>query len=201
MRLAGDPINYWSGMLLDAAVAAGLLVHAGRVPHRPPVTEAGVLLVGLGVYSLLEYVVHRWAYHDPRSPATPGHRRHHDDPEALIGLPCVVTVTMEITLWAALRPVLGDADASVLLAALVIGFLTYALLHHALHHGRPSGRYVRVLRGHHRIHHQFPERNFGVTMTVWDWVFGTHYLQMKHRGAAAAAPMNGVRALGSGPTR
>jgi hypothetical protein len=38
--------------------------------------------------------------------------RHHDNPEALIALPCFVTVAMEITLWAALRPLLGDADAS-----------------------------------------------------------------------------------------
>ena len=52
------------------------------------------------------------------------------------------------------------------------GFLYYELLHHGLHHGRLPVRVFRILRSHHRIHHQFLDRNFGVTMTVWDWVFG-----------------------------
>jgi sterol desaturase/sphingolipid hydroxylase (fatty acid hydroxylase superfamily) len=180
MRLVSHPVNYWAGMLLDVVIAAVLLVHATRVAEGPWMIEGGVLLLaGFCLYSLVEYVVHRWFYHHPLSPGALGHRLHHDDPQALIALPCGATATVELALWGALRPALGDGEASVLVAAIVIGFVFYGLLHHALHHQRLSWRYVRVLRGHHRIHHEFPAKNYGVTATVWDWVFGTHYLMTK----------------------
>jgi sterol desaturase/sphingolipid hydroxylase (fatty acid hydroxylase superfamily) len=38
---------------------------------------------------------------------------------------------------------------------------------------------LRILRAHHRIHHLFPAQNFGVTTTLWDWVWGTHYRSTK----------------------
>ncbi|HXJ79624.1 MAG TPA: sterol desaturase family protein [Candidatus Methylomirabilis sp.] len=184
MRVASDPLNYWGGILLDAVVAAGLLAHAILVTRRPWMLEGAILVVGLGVYTLLEYLAHRWLYHHPQSPATAGHRLHHDDPQATIALPCFVTATAEAALWATLRPVMGDAEASILVGALVIGFLGYALLHHALHHGRPSWRYFRMLRSHHRIHHERPGKNYGVTTTMWDWMFGTHYLLAKPHSPA-----------------
>jgi sterol desaturase/sphingolipid hydroxylase (fatty acid hydroxylase superfamily) len=180
MRLVRAPANYWAGMLLDAGIAVWLLVHAARVPQRPWMIGGTVLFLGgLCPYSLVEYVVHRWFYHHPLSPGAFGHRLHHSNPQAPIALPCCVTAIVELGLWGALRPTLGDGEASVLVAALVIGFVFYGLLHHAPHHQRLSWRYLRILRGHHRIHHEFPAKNYGVTATVWDWVFGTHYLLTK----------------------
>jgi len=175
-------LNYWLGVLVDALLAGGFLVHAIRTMHGTWVTTGVSLLAGLGLYGFLEYGVHRWAYHDDRSPATPGHRLHHDDPEALIAVPFFVPATGVFAMWSLLRSLLGDEEASVLIGALVMSFLYYGLWHHELHHGRLPARYFRILRGHHRIHHQFPDCNFGVTMTVWDWVFGTHYLMVKRRG-------------------
>src|ERR1700691_5500307 len=47
-------------------------------------------LVGLAVWTFVEYVVHRWVYH-----AVPFfeklHDAHHDDPKALIGVPSFVS--------------------------------------------------------------------------------------------------------------
>ena len=31
------------------------------------------------------------------------------------------------------------------------------------------------------VHHSFPDVNFGVTTTLWDWVFGTHFKQHEER--------------------
>ena len=181
-RLVMARLNYWLGVLVDAVLAGGFLVHTMRTMHGSWVTTGVSLLAGLGLYGLLEYGVHRWGYHDDRSPATPGHRLHHDDPEALIAVPFFVPATGVLVVWGLLQSLLGDEEASTLIVALVMSFLYYGLLHHGLHHGRLPARYFRILRGHHRIHHQFPDCNFGVTMTVWDWVFGTHYLMVKRRG-------------------
>jgi len=65
----------------------------------------------------------------------------------------------------------------------LLGFVAYSLVHHILHHRGPFWRLVRVLRHHHRMHHRYPGVNFGVTMTLWDWMFGTHHL-----GARPKAP-------------
>jgi hypothetical protein len=66
MRLVRAPANYWAGMLLDAGIAGWLLVHAARVPQRPWMIGGTVLFLGgLCLYSLVEYVVHRWFYHHP----------------------------------------------------------------------------------------------------------------------------------------
>jgi sterol desaturase/sphingolipid hydroxylase (fatty acid hydroxylase superfamily) len=181
--LVTDPFNYLLGVLVDAGVAGGFVVHALRAMHRPWMADGGVVVAGLGLYGLLEYSVHRWAYHDDRSPAAPGHRWHHDDPEALIAAPFFAPALVLVGLWGLFRWGLGDEAASWLVAAVVSGFLYYELLHHRLHHGRLPARAFRILRGHHRIHHQFPDRNFGVTMTIWDWVFGTHYLSRKASAA------------------
>jgi dihydroceramide fatty acyl 2-hydroxylase len=181
-RMVIARLNYWLGVLVDAVLAGGFLVHAVRTMHGTWITAVLNLLAGFVLYGVVEYGVHRWAYHDDRSPATPGHRLHHDDPEALIAAPFFGPAIVVLILWGLLRFLLGDEEASVLIVALVISFLYYELLHHGLHHWRHPARYLRILRGHHRIHHQFPDCNFGVTMTVWDWVFGTHYLMVKRRG-------------------
>jgi len=184
-RVVTSPINYWSGMALDAAVAVGLLAYALRTAHERVMADAGLLLAGLALYGLLEYVSHRFLYHAAVSPLSPGHWLHHLDPQALIALPCFVTSAAGLTLWAGFRWLLADDAASVLVAALMIGFVFYGGLHHALHHGRHRRRYIRFLHAYHQIHHRLPDRNFGVTMTVWDWVFGTHYLLVKRRRPGA----------------
>ena len=174
--LVTDPVNYWLGILVDASLAGCLLVHAIATSHGPWIRDGGLALIGVGLYGLLEYSIHRWAYHDERSPATPGHRWHHQDPSALVAAPFFVPALVASGLWGLFRRGLGDEGASWLVGALVMGFLYYEVLHHVLHHGNLQGRIFRVLRAHHRIHHRFSDCNFGVTMTVWDWVFGTHYL-------------------------
>jgi sterol desaturase/sphingolipid hydroxylase (fatty acid hydroxylase superfamily) len=173
------PVNYWLGVLVDAAVAAYLVAHALQVVRGAWLPDGAIVLCGLALYGLLEYCIHRWVYHGERSPAAPGHRWHHDEPEASIASPFFVPALVVVGLWALLWRSLGDEMASCLGAALVTGFLYYELLHHAVHHWHFTARVFRILRAHHRIHHHTPTCNYGVSMTVWDWMFGTHYLSRK----------------------
>ena len=47
----------------------------------------------------------------------------------------------------------------------------YLFVHHRAHHG-PDKLPLPLLK-HHRSHHQFATRNYGVSTTLWDHVFGT----------------------------
>jgi sterol desaturase/sphingolipid hydroxylase (fatty acid hydroxylase superfamily) len=37
--------------------------------------------------------------------------------------------------------------------------------------------WARRMKAYHRVHHQFPDRNYGVTMRFWDTVFGTRHVR------------------------
>ena len=59
-------------------------------------------------------------------------------------------------------------------AGFVTGYRFYDLSHYWLHHHKPHSEYGRRLRRNHYLHH-FKETHarFGVSMMLWDRVFGT----------------------------
>jgi len=178
-RLVTSALNYWLGFMVDLTVAGFFLAHTLTSMHRPLLISCLVVLAGLGLYGLLEYVFHRWIYHGRRSPATTGHLLHHENPQAPIAVPFFLPAIAAVTLWFLFRPVLGEGEASLMVAVLVSNFVYYGLLHHSQHHSRLKVRYFLSTRSHHLIHHHFPDRNFGLTTTLWDRVFGTHYLSAR----------------------
>ncbi len=52
-RLIMARLNYWLGVLVDALLAGGFLVHAMRTMHGTWVTTGVSLLAGLGLYGFL----------------------------------------------------------------------------------------------------------------------------------------------------
>ena len=197
-RLATSHFNYWLGFMVDAAVAVSFWMFALRYVRGTWATWISVVLAGLSLYGLMEYLFHRWIYHGGRSPAATGHLMHHEDPQALIGLPFFFPATVGFVLWFLLRRILGEGWASLMMAAVATNFLYYGLLHHSHHHGRLKDGYFQRMRKYHLIHHHFPDRNFGLTMTLWDWVFGTHYLSGK-RSRAGGFRTGGKHELAHGP--
>jgi len=59
-------------------------------------------------------------------------------------------------------------------ASFALTYLGYEWLHRRIHSARPLNRYGRWARKHH-LHHHFntPAGNHGVTVDLWDRVFGT----------------------------
>src|SRR5262249_2823671 len=55
----------------------------------------------------------------------------------------------------------------------------------AMHHGRDYHAFVRHRHRMHAIHHSGIEQNYGITNSVWDHVFGTHYPWRKFRAEYA----------------
>lgn len=137
---------------------------------------------GLAVWTLAEYVIHRFAFHHLPL-VMDAHLEHHAEPEGLHGSPTLVTVMVFaglafVPLWWAL----SLASAAALTAGLMLGYLAYVGVHYLLHHpallgqGEAGSRARKALRGllrAHAVHHHQPGFNFGVTTLVWDRVFGT----------------------------
>jgi sterol desaturase/sphingolipid hydroxylase (fatty acid hydroxylase superfamily) len=136
-------------------------------------------LAGIALWTLFEYLLHRFLGHDRRTRPNPfetEHTRHHSEgnyfaptwKKALVSLAAVPLVTAVAALL--VGPGLGLAFG----VSFVGMYVTYEWIHRRAHTHRGLGAYGRFLRRHH-FHHHFgnPRMNHGVTSPIWDLVFGT----------------------------
>jgi sterol desaturase/sphingolipid hydroxylase (fatty acid hydroxylase superfamily) len=141
-----------------------------------------VALTGVSGYmawGLSEYAFHRWLYHQPHGMLADGHRIHHEDPVVLIAMPWFMIPTTIFGLWYLCSVMLRLPFFAAGLAGWLAGSVWYGVVHHSHHHWAMRNPWLRTLRVSHRIHHQFPEWDFGVTTRLWDRVFGTRYRKLK----------------------
>jgi sterol desaturase/sphingolipid hydroxylase (fatty acid hydroxylase superfamily) len=133
------------------------------------------VLAGIGIWTFLEYLLHRYLLHHVRR-IKERHEYHHGDQKALIGTPpwlSLGTFLVAVTLPAVLLG--GLAFGSGFTAETMLGYLWYAVRHFGIHHwnARP-GTYFFHLRQDHALHHHIDDTgNFGVTAGFWDHVFRT----------------------------
>lgn len=168
------PVNYWGGFVVHLTTGAVLLALGLRSADAPAWVLAPSALAGWATWTLLEYLVHRGAFHGPFGPALRGHAIHHDLPKTTVGIPFFLPSLVAVVIWAGLRVVFGsDLVAGAWMAATLVSYTGYGLMHHAQHHVRFRSRWLRELQRHHLVHHAQPDRNFGVTTRFWDGVFGT----------------------------
>lgn len=157
-----------------------LVWHSARI-GLPAGTLATSYLGGLLAWTLLEYVAHRVSFH--HVPTTPGqvaygylvHGVHHAYPEDSRRwvLPIAISLPIAALIFWLFTLTLGRlAFASY--GGFIHGYLTYDLLHYAIHRGRMPTRLGRFLRQYHLSHHYAsPDRHFGVSSPLWDLVFRT----------------------------
>jgi sterol desaturase/sphingolipid hydroxylase (fatty acid hydroxylase superfamily) len=145
------------GEMLVASLLAILLLAISQLSVSP-----GAVLFGGGVvaWTLAEYIVHRFVLHHlaPRE-----HALHHANPDR-----AVLTIFWQI--WVCFALVYFIAGG-VFVAGTLVAYAWYLFVHHCAHHS-PDKIPLPLLK-HHRSHHQFATRNYGVSTTLWDHVFGT----------------------------
>jgi sterol desaturase/sphingolipid hydroxylase (fatty acid hydroxylase superfamily) len=132
------------------------------------------LIAGICVWTLVEYLVHRFVYHAV-PPFEKYHDAHHEDPNELIGAPSFLMIGF--ILLAFFTPLLpfGMLVASGVTSGALIGYIGYMLVHHASHHFEPKpGSLLYQARLHHMAHHYASTPgNYGIVTSFWDHVFGT----------------------------
>jgi sterol desaturase/sphingolipid hydroxylase (fatty acid hydroxylase superfamily) len=147
-----------------------------------------VWLLGLFIWTLSEYVLHRFLFHYPAS--TPRQERifflfhgvHHAQPRSKTRLvmPPVLSIPLAAVFyglfWLVLDVLLGRSFlVGPMFAGFISGYLTYDMLHYSIHHFQMRTGYWKMIRRHHMHHHfQTPNQRFGVSSPLWDHVFGTY---------------------------
>jgi sterol desaturase/sphingolipid hydroxylase (fatty acid hydroxylase superfamily) len=165
--------NYWLVLVGDVAGALGFLIFGVCHLVGSAAEATASVVVGFTAWGLLEYVVHRWVLHGPRSMARRGHARHHADDAALISTPAFVVMGSACAIWATLAMVFPAGIACLMAFGFYAGYNYYALLHHLQHRRGIGLACLAGLERAHRIHHVQHTVNYGVTTTLWDRLLGT----------------------------
>jgi sterol desaturase/sphingolipid hydroxylase (fatty acid hydroxylase superfamily) len=152
-----------------------------------PAALPGGLLVGLFLWTLAEYTLHRFLFH--HKPTSPRQERimflfhgiHHAQPQVKTRLvmPLPVSIPGFILFYALFQLIVGvllgaPQWVGPLMSGFLLGYLIYDLTHYATHHLAMRSGYAKYIKRHHMQHHyKDPETRFGVSSPVWDWVFRT----------------------------
>jgi sterol desaturase/sphingolipid hydroxylase (fatty acid hydroxylase superfamily) len=137
----------------------------------------GLLLAGVFWWSLLEYLLHRFAFHMKGPLFGKRHLAHHANlqKKRLAVAPWQSMVGGAALHWLVLWPLLGVASTAIFFVGFIGGYAAYEWVHFATHYVVPKTAVGRYLRAYHLAHHhRTPKARFGVTSPLWDVVFGTY---------------------------
>ena len=142
--------------------------------------------IGLWIWTLLEYCLHRFVFHiqvpvrNPRLKefVNSSHLSHHAsprDPTKLLVHP-VYGFIISAMLFGLIYAVSQGLYSTVsVMTGIWAGFLYYETVHYRVHFSLSgSGLIARQRRRHFYHHFTNNKRCFGVTSPLWDWVFGTN---------------------------
>lgn len=134
------------------------------------------IVVGLLLWSLVEYLVHRFLFHTWYRRE---HWTHHLDELAYIGISSWKTSAV----YAVLLALAWLLHLTSVFSGLATGYFLYISLHYVMH--RPNHWAYRMIphlvANHDLHHHKGIEKNFGVSSPLWDWVFGTYITQLPEK--------------------
>jgi dihydroceramide fatty acyl 2-hydroxylase len=148
-----------------SATGASLLADPGRPAHF-----AAPFAVGLLAWTILEYLLHRYAFH-----GFAPHTQHHADPadSTFIFAPLWLS-TFSAAILFGLFSVLTHswATGAAMISGTIAGYGAYETIHLRIHSSARGGPILRALRKHHFYHHFASDQVcYGVTSPLWDLVF------------------------------
>lgn len=161
---------------------------SGRAAGGPWIHIPAGILIGMAVWTLAEYVLHRFVFHFPaRTPrqerlAFLFHGVHHAQPmsKTRLVMPPAVSIPLSLLFyglfWLVIRVLLAQPQwLAPTFCGFVSGYLIYDMTHYATHHWKVPWGWFRWVRRYHLRHHtQTPNKRFGVTSPLWDKVFKTY---------------------------
>jgi sterol desaturase/sphingolipid hydroxylase (fatty acid hydroxylase superfamily) len=171
--------NRQAARVADVGMGVVLLGVGLYLARAHPIGAIAAALAGLMLFTLVEYSFHRWMFHGSVPLFAPGHLRHHENPHGDDAMPFFLPPIGLLLIVAFLGLMMPAAFALLVTGGLAAGYALYGLSHDIIHATRfrhPIGR--RWAASHH-IHHFHPDRNFGVSTPLWDFVLGTRHVSKR----------------------
>lgn len=158
-----------------------------------PMRAAMLGILGLFVWTLFEYALHRFVFHWKPGAALFDafvfimHGNHHDHPNDSLRnlMPPIASFPIAGTVWLACLGLAGAQGTWVFLGFMV-GYVIYDVTHYACHQWPIRGRVAQLVKRHHmRHHHVADEGNYAITALFWDRMMGTTIRSVKPQTPAA----------------
>lgn len=150
------------------------------------VTFIEMFITGLIVWTLVEYVMHRFLFHymPPDKPWAQRlhfifHGVHHDYPSDAkrLVLPPSVSIPLALAFYLMFNAILPVNYIYGFFPAFLIGYLFYDESHYAIHHFNFKGKIWKKIKQHHMLHHYSdPAKGYGVSSPLWDKIFGSDFI-------------------------
>ncbi len=160
--------------------------------------------IGLLIWTFIEYLLHRFAFHAPDEvmrethqisagleldqaviPELPTFRHvvyfifhgvHHEYPSDSLRLvmPPIASLPMGLVAWVIFSVIFGGNMIPAFAGSLV-GYLVYDTTHFVLHHRSVPTAFGKVIKRAHMRHHFLdPDEDYGVSSPLWDIIFRTY---------------------------
>jgi len=147
----------------------------------PFLAVTGLFMAGVLMWTLLEYVIHRYFFHyEPKSRWGKqlhfiAHGVHHDYPQDATRLVMPPSLSIPLALlFYFLFAVAFGRFAPAVFAGLVFGYVCYDTIHYATHHfAMKRGIWLKLKQYHLRHHYQDDHAGYGVSSPLWDYIFRT----------------------------
>ncbi len=167
---------YAADLALYGATVVGLAIFLSVMgPQDQRLALIVFTLAGLGGWTLIEYVLHRFVLHHI-PPFCHWHEEHHRRPTALIFTPTILSASINALLvFLPAFVVLGNLrQACALTLGILTGYLAFGITHHAIHHWHLDNTWLKQRKHWHALHHHTVQAGcYGVTTAFWDHVFGS----------------------------
>lgn len=148
------------------------------------ITIFTLIVLGIIVWSLAEYTLHRFIFHfEPKSKFGERlhfifHGVHHDYPSdsRRLVMPPSVSIPLAVLFYFLFKAILGSDLVAPFFIGFVTGYLFYDMTHYAVHHFNIKNKFWLVLKKHHMRHHfQDAKKGYGVSTPAWDDIMRTNF--------------------------
>ena len=151
------------------------------------ITFAEFFLLGLFIWTLVEYIMHRFVFHymPPDKPWAMRlhfifHGVHHDYPSDAkrLVLPPSVSIPLATGFYFLFKAILPLNCIFAFFPGFILGYLFYDISHYAIHHFNFKGALWKKIKQHHMLHHyQDPDKGYGVSSPLWDKIFRSDFIK------------------------
>ncbi|MNL15341.1 Fatty acid hydroxylase superfamily protein [compost metagenome] len=144
------------------------------------------LFLGLLIWTLTEYVLHRFVFHF--YPSSEWGKRihfifhgvHHDypnDAQRLV-MPPSASIPLATAFYFLFQWLVPGNMLDGFFGGFILGYLFYDMTHYMLHHAQFKSGIWKKIKQHHMLHHYNDStKGYGVTSDLWDKIFGSGFLK------------------------
>jgi sterol desaturase/sphingolipid hydroxylase (fatty acid hydroxylase superfamily) len=178
---------HWSvPIIIYLPVVVFFVIEAAGNPLIGWLEGVGMFLVGILIWTLTEYTLHRFVFHyEPKSELGKRihfltHGVHHDYPNdsKRLVMPPSVSIPLALVFYFLFWVLFGATYVAPFFAGFIFGYILYDEIHYATHHALMKGKVGQFLKHYHVLHHyKDPSKRFGVSSPLWDYVFGTAHVE------------------------